>query len=370
MKKNSNNAKQKNILIILTGGTICSFANRNGEQESDTQKAETLIVQNFRNGDSQFRDEKIVKFKAVRPLDILSENMTIKHWNTLLNKIKKYDFSKYDGIIILHGTDTLAFTSSLLSILLAGINKPIFLVSSQLPLYKLEANGNENFKVAVEHIIKGIKPNVYVTYRNDELIKNKLKSTMYIHYGSHLLQCSGLSNNFYSDDMKALKDGEFFKGKKAECEKPLLYDIGKLEPCVLNINPYVGIDYSRFSLKGIKAVLHHTYHSSTMSVNPYHKCPAAQVEQTLDYTKDSIMHLKKRCDSANRKIDLFIEPCNPENTYLYETTGILIRGNVFTSWRTTSEMTYVKLLIGCSLGYSGIELQNFLNDEINNEFIR
>lgn len=357
--------KAKKILIILTGGTICSFANKNGEQESDTKKAQTLIVQNFRSGDSEYRSESCVKFDTKSPLDILSENMTVKHWNTLLRKIKKYDFSKYDGVIVLHGTDTLAYTASLLSILLSGIGKPVFLVSSQLPLYMKEANGNDNFKVAVEHIVKGIRPNVYAAYRNDK----KNTSAMYIHYGAHLLQCPNHSNNFYSNDMKRIKKGGFFKGKEAKRDKALIYELDKLENCVLKIVPYVGVDYSRFSLKGVKAVLHHTYHSSTMSVNPYHKNIGEEKEQSTNFTKDSIMSLKKRCD-ATGETELYIEPCNPEDTYLYDTTGIVLRSKVGTSYRTTSEMAYVKLLVGCSLGYSGEKLQNFINTEINFEFIR
>ena len=358
------------ILIILTGGTICSFENRNGEQESNTKKAETLIVSNFRNGDSLFRAESHVKFDTKRPLDILSENMTIRHWNTLLKKMKKYDFTKYNGIIILHGTDTLAYTSSLLSILLAGIKKPVFLVSSQLPLYDPRANGNDNFKVAVEHIIKGIKPNVYVAYRNDEIKNNKTLSTMYIHYGAHLLQCPSHSSNFYSADMKPFQSNKYFKGSETPVCNALLYKCNDLENCVLKVDPYVGIDYSRISLKGIKVVLHHTYHSSTMSVNPYNKKPDPQNEQNINYSKDSIMYLKKRCDATGPQTDMFIEPCNKENAYLYDTKGIVLRSNVGTSWRTTSEIAYVKLLIGCSLGYSGKELQNFINQEINGEFIR
>lgn len=362
--------RPKKILIILTGGTICSFANENGEQESDTKKAETLIVSNFRKGESAFRDEIQVQFDTRRPLDILSENMTIRHWNTFLRKIKKYNFSEYDGIIILHGTDTLAYTSCLLSILLAGIKKPVFMVSSQLPLYNEMANGNDNFRTAVEHIVKGIKPNVYVAYRNDDVVNKKKKSTMYIHYGAHLLQCPNHSNNFYSADMKAVKSGKFFKGKESKVDNVMLYECNKLTNCVLKIEPYIGIDYSRFSLKGVKVVLHHTYHSSTMSVNPYNKRPEPEIEQSLNYSKDSIMYLKKRCDATTPKTEMYIEPCNKANAYLYDTTGIVLRGNVGTSWRTTSEMAYVKLLVGCALGYNGARLQEFIDTEINGEFIR
>ncbi len=360
----------KKILIILTGGTICSFANANGEQESNTKKAQMLIVQNFRNSDSIFRDEAFVKFDTKRPLDILSENMTIKHWNTLIGKLKRYDFSKYSGVIILHGTDTLAYTSSLLSLLLCDIKIPVFMVGSQLPLYEPKANGNENFKTAVEHIIKGIKPNVYVAYRNDEVVKNKTVSTMYIHYGAHLLQCPNHSNNFYSLDMKKITKGTFFKGEESCGGHELLHACGKLKNCVLQIHPFVGIDYSRFSLRGIKAVLHHTYHSGTMAVNPYHKNVGLSEKQAIDYSKDSIMHLINRCNNANPKVDVYIEPCDREKAYRYETTGIVLRNSVKTSWRTTSEMAYVKLLLGCALELEGEQLQEFINQEINGEFIR
>ena len=107
-----------------------------------------------------------------------------------------------------------------------------------------------------------------------------------------------------------------------------------------------------------------------MSVNPYNKSSDLKTEQHIDYTKDSIMHLRKCCDKFSPKIELYIEPCNKENAYLYETTGIVLRSKVGTSWRTTSEMAYIKLLIGCSMGYTGEELQNFVNNEINGEFVR
>lgn len=358
----------KKILIILTGGTICSFANENGEQQADTSRAETLIVKNFRASDSKFRDESAVSFYTRRPLNVLSENMTVKHWNTLISKLRRYNFSKYDGVIILHGTDTLAYTSSLLSMLLAGIGKPVFMVSSQLPLYERESNGNDNFKTAVEHIVRGIEPNVYVAYRNDYVEINQNRSVMYIHYGAHLLQCQNHSNNFYSFDMTPIEEGEFFKGVAAPSREALLYEIGRLKNCVLKIEPYVNIDYSRYSLRGVRAVLHHTYHSSTMAVNPYHSDVTLENEAKINYGRDSIMHLKKRCDAAGA--DLFIEPCDKKRTYRYATTGIVLRSGAFAIYRTTAETAYVKLLIGCAMGAKGSELENFVNTEINGEFIR
>lgn len=349
----------KKILIIFTGGTICSFLNKNGEQHSDTEKAEALIVHNFRNGQSKYKSENDVVFYIEKPLDVLSENMTVQMWQVLLDKIKTYDFSLYDGVIILHGTDTLAYTASLLSILLSGIKIPVFLVSSQLPLYNEAANGNANFQCAVEMTVDGITPNIYAVYRNEENIGENAVNTMYIHYASQLRQCENHSNNFYSDGMCHV---DKFKGKPSQNREMMIYKCGVLSNCVLKLVPFVGLDYSRLSFDGVKVVLHHTYHSGTVAVD------TSVIPNETDYNANSVMYLKKLCDEKG--IELYIEPCDKNKAYLYETTGTLLKSGVGTSFRTTSEMAYVKLLIGCALGYSGEKLQAFIDCEINGEFIR
>jgi len=352
--------KEHRILLILTGGTICSFADERGEREADTERALTLIVKNFQDGDCLYKDT--VKFDPKMPLDILSENMTTSHWNTLVEKMKTYDFSLYDGVIILHGTDTLAYTSALLSVLLAGTKIPVFLVSSQLPIYMKEANGNANFKAAVEMIVNGTKPNVYAVYRNCE----GEKQAMYVHYGAHLLQCANHSDSFFSCDMtKVSRNNAFFEGRDSGNKDMLLYNCGTLSSCVLKIEPYVGINYDFFSLDGVKAVLHGTYHSSTMTVNPYEKA-----ETFSDgCNAHSVLSLKERCDSCDTPIPLFVEPCNPD-AYAYETTGELLRSGARAIWGITSEMAYVKLLIGCSMNLDGNGLKNFVMTEINGEFVK
>ncbi len=342
-----------NILLVLTGGTICSFADANGERSSNAKEAETLIVKNFRGSNSIYRGEDCVHFEPCFLLDILSENMTLTHWNTLIKGLKECTFSSYDGVIILHGTDTLAYTASLLSLLLAGIKIPVFLVSSQLPIYEKDANGNDNFKTAVELIINGIRPNVYAVYRNGN-------GRMFVHYGCHLLQCANHSNDFYSCDMKKVRENTpVFKGKKAKAKTMLLDKIDSLSSRVLKIEPYVGIDYGAFNLDGVKAVIHGVYHSSTLAVNPHKN----EVEHP-----DSVMYLKKMCDSFTPQIPIFIQPCN-KDAYSYKTTGIALRSGITPIHGLTSETAYVKLLIGTSLGFQGDELINFLNTDINGEFI-
>lgn len=351
----------KRILLILTGGTICSFATANAEQASDTERAQALIVANFRNSDSEYSSEKCVEFIPSSPLDTLSENMTVIHWNALINNMKTYDFSKYDGVIILHGTDTLAYTAALLSLVLSGLPIPVILVSSQLAPYNPEANGNANFKAAVELIVNGIEPNVYVVYRNEETNGNESIKTMFVHYAAHIVQCANHSNNFYSKDMAPISsENAVFKGCRSGAGAPIFmnerFDI--LSSKVLKIQPYVGLDYSRFSLDGVNAVVHGTYHSSTVATNP--KFPGA------DCSKYSTMYLAQLCGKSNPPIPLFIEPFEKVT---YETTGEAIRNGILPIKNLTSEMAYVKTLVGCSLGLSAEALYDYINTNINNEFL-
>lgn len=328
---------QKKILLILTGGTICSFDRGDGERASDTHKAEALIVQNYRK---KYGDE--VGFDARFPLDILSENMTVAHWNRLLDEFRTCDTSAYDGIIVLHGTDTLGYTASLLSLLLAGIPCPVILVSAQLPLTHKHTNGNENFRAAVDLITRKITPSVYAVYRNSD-------GVTYLHRGVHLRQCQNHSDDFFSTDMIPISELAF---APAPAKVPLLCRVGALSPSVLRIEPYVGLDYDVFSLDHVAAVLHGTYHSSTVTIEPV--------------ASTSLLSLLRR--AKERRIPVFLSPCD-EHAYAYETTGEALRAGAVALSRMTPEMTYAKLLVGLALGYSGKALEDFLKTEQCGEFI-
>lgn len=355
---------QHRILLILTGGTICSFDNGMGEQEADAERAQALIVKNFREGDSPYRAKHSVIFDARRPLDILSENMTLTHWNTLIRHMKDYDLSAYDGAILLHGTDTLAYTASLLSLLMANTPIPLILVSAQLPLYREESNGNANFKAAVELIVNGIRPNVYAVYRNEEYKNGEVKKKLFVHLGNHLLQCANYSNNFYSVDMHEIHhDNADWEGIPCSGGESLLYRDLTLSSSVLRVIPYVGLRYDRLSLKGVRAVLHGTYHSSTMVVSPY---PDTHKHSRRAAKRDAILPFLRRCH--RHAIPVFIEPCDPK-AYAYETTGNALRHGAIPVRGMTSETAYVKLMLGCSMGLCGNALLRYMENSVNGEQI-
>lgn len=138
-------AKNKipNILILYTGGTI--------GMKFDTQK-NTFTPMEFENLLKQVPEIKHVECTlnamSFDPI-IDSSNMEPSDWLRIASVIERY-YDAYDGFIILHGTDTMAFTASALSFLIDGLRKPVILTGSQLPIGKLRTDGKENLITSIE----------------------------------------------------------------------------------------------------------------------------------------------------------------------------------------------------------------------------
>ena len=102
-----------NILIIMTGGTISTTVTPSGHLAANGKETVSLLSERYYETSGVLESE--VSFEYSHPLDILSENMTFPRLNRLLDELRRIPYERYDGIVIAHGTDTLAYTSSLLS---------------------------------------------------------------------------------------------------------------------------------------------------------------------------------------------------------------------------------------------------------------
>lgn len=78
-----------------------------------------------------------------------SSNMQPKYWIEIAQVIQSH-YESYDGFVVLHGSDTMAYTASALSFMLENLNKPVILTGSQLPLGMVRTDGRENFVTALE----------------------------------------------------------------------------------------------------------------------------------------------------------------------------------------------------------------------------
>ena len=349
-----------NILLILCGGTICTAVNEtdDGVYRSISDEAVILLTDNYYLSDSPFKEN--VKFTVSENFRILSENMTVDKWNELIHYFRRESryFNKYDGIIVAHGTDTLAYSSALFSLLLRNIGIPVFLVSSNEPLTSPKANGNENFRRAVECICLRITPNVYAIY------KNPSSGRILLHLGSRLTQCRNYSEDFYSigyiDITEFTDDDDYsrlFKDIKVNSSAVLnLDECPDLHNCVLKIDPYVGLDYHAFDYSRFRAVLHGTYHSGTAC--------AEKTKDSLGYGTQSILHLLDICPP---NVEVFLSPARNTGE-IYDSVGIIsnhAQRKVHFLYGCTNEMTYVKLLLAYALDTS--EVEAFMHTEFNGE---
>lgn len=134
---------QKSILIIYTGGTIGMMLN------PETGILDPFNFHQIENEVPELRKlgHKLSAIQFDPPLD--SSNINPDVWVQLAVIISdNYDF--YDGFVILHGTDTMAYTASALSFMLENLQKPVILTGSQLPIGMLRTDGKDNLITAIE----------------------------------------------------------------------------------------------------------------------------------------------------------------------------------------------------------------------------
>ena len=134
---------KSSVLLIYTGGTIGMV------EDAATRQ---LMPFNFNHLYTHIPELKKFDLKLSvmafdKPLD--SPNMNPEIWKRLA-KIIEENYEKYDGFVILHGSDTMAFTASALSFMLENLNKPVILTGSQLPIGKIRTDGKENLITAIE----------------------------------------------------------------------------------------------------------------------------------------------------------------------------------------------------------------------------
>ena len=134
---------RRKILLIYTGGTIGMAVDpfTNSLRPFDFHHLKEQIPEL-----DQFNLAiKVISFKD--PID--SSNMNPDHWKNIA-KLIEMNYHLFDGFVILHGSDTMAYTASALSFMLKGLNKPVVLTGSQLPMGQLRTDGRENLITAIE----------------------------------------------------------------------------------------------------------------------------------------------------------------------------------------------------------------------------
>ena len=131
------------ILILHTGGTIGMVMDKDSgtlHPVSGQELYEHIPMLDKLNCN--------IEFYSFDPL-LDSSNMNPDCWVELVSVIEA-NYEKFDGFVILHGSDTMAYSASALSFMLENLNKPVILTGSQLPLGMLRTDGRENLVTSVE----------------------------------------------------------------------------------------------------------------------------------------------------------------------------------------------------------------------------
>lgn len=345
----------KNILVVFTGGTIGSVATDGTINTSDAVPFK--LIQLFQQ---HYNNHRQIHFDTIQPIRILSENIAPRAWTTIIAAIEAARPDQYDGIIVAHGTDTLAYTAAALSFYFNAAKIPLLLVSSDYPLDHPKANGLENFTCAVEFILQACpesgqrlnKAGVFVPYRNQQ-------QTAQLHIGTRLACSLQLSGDFFSVQNKSymqFENGRFSLLEPAAKQTPArnIPLKANFSERILMIKPYPGLDYARFNLENTDAVLHDLYHSGTA-------CASLQWGENY-----SLLEFIKRCKEQG--LTVYLAPAI-KSADAYQSTQALIEQGAKIIWNMSIEAAYVKLLLAYGNFDDEQQIMDFMSGDIAGEHL-
>lgn len=139
----------KKVLILATGGTISSRAGSDGMVP---QSAPPALL----NALEEFKDYYDLSYRSILNLD--SSNIQSEEWQLIARSVYEA-LPEYDGVVITHGTDTMAYTASALTFMLQNLHKPVVLTGSQVPIGTPLSDARSNLATAlaaVDHDVIGI----------------------------------------------------------------------------------------------------------------------------------------------------------------------------------------------------------------------
>jgi len=176
------------ILIIYTGGTI-GMVQKATNGNLFPVKFDHILeeVPDLKRLEYNFQ---VVTFTP--PID--SSNMTPAIWVKIANTIER-NYSKFDGFVILHGTDTMAYTASALSYMFENLDKPIVLTGSQLPIGILRTDGKENLITSIQ---------IAAAQRNGQAIVPEVC----VYFNSKLYRGNRISKR-HADDFSAFSSANY-----------------------------------------------------------------------------------------------------------------------------------------------------------------
>lgn len=255
---------KRSVLVIYTGGTIGMVANRRTGALTPFDIGH--IIKNV--PDLQKMDIELDSVSFSPPID--SSDIVPKQWVEIAEAVYK-NYHKYDGFVVLHGTDTMAYSASGVSFLLENLGKPVIFTGAQLPIGVLRTDARENFITSVEiaaHQTNGVAtvPEVALYFKNQLYRGNrahKINSELFQAFHSvnyPVLADAGVNLNFHYEVIA-----------QAPTEPVKLYKKIDSNIAVLKIFPGMGeaLLNAVLSIKGLKGLVIETYGSGNAPRSPW-----------------------------------------------------------------------------------------------------
>lgn len=327
-------ARTASVLIIYTGGTLGMAYDESG----------ALVPFNFGQILEKIpilsnMDIAITVISFPEPID--SSNVTMRHWIDMAYIIYE-NYDSYDGFVVLHGTDTMAYSASMLSYMLHGLNKPVIFTGAQLPISAMRSDARENLMTSLEIATAKINdlpivPEVCIFFNHMLLRGNRSKKVQSIHFDA-----------FESENYPSLAEAGIVIDYNMNAIRPFearrkLVKMNHLDNRVMILKLFPGITDkimdACFSIEGLRGVVLETYGSGNSPSEGW---------------------FMKSLDRAIKKglIILNVSQCNGGRVIhgRYETSKELLSVGVVSGADMTTEAAVTKMMF--LLG------QNYTRDEI------
>lgn len=256
--------RKPSVLLIYTGGTIGMM------QDAETGQLKPFNFQHLTDQIPELKKFNITLSSIAFDNPIDSSNMQPAIWTKLV-KIIEENYDKHAGFVILHGSDTMAFTASALSFMLEGLSKPVILTGSQLPIGIIRTDGKENLITAIEIAAaqkdgKAIVPEVCIYFEYQLYRGNRTHKFNSEHFQA-----------FQSPNYPILAEAgvhiKYNHSAIAKTANKKLKVHTELDPNIVILKIFPGITENAVSailnIKGLKAVILETFGSGNASTEAW-----------------------------------------------------------------------------------------------------